>query len=107
MRCKVGDLCVIVNSTLGNKGVLVRVVGPSEMNRQDVDRVFIDGHWWQSKTPDFKWHVESLGRPLNGKLRSYPARGISDKNLRPLRDDEGTDETLTWAGLPSQIKETV
>ena len=32
---------------------------------------------------------------------------IADEHLRAIRDADGADETLTWAGLPSQIKETV
>ena len=30
----------------------------------------------------------------------------ADKALRPIRDQPGDDETLTWAGLPQPSKET-
>lgn len=29
----------------------------------------------------------------------------ADAALRPIRDQDGEDETLTWAGKPSDIKE--
>lgn len=28
--------------------------------------------------------------------------GIPDSELRPIRDQDGTDETLTWAPVPGQ-----
>ena len=30
-------------------------------------------------------------------------KGYWDKNLRPLRPDEGDDETLAWAGKPNEV----
>lgn len=29
--------------------------------------------------------------------------GIADKHLRPIRDSDGEDETLTWAGKPEGV----
>lgn len=84
MRCKVGDLAVIVRSNRGFEGCLAQVVGPIE--KYDV-------------TGD--WRIEIFGHPSPHSSRQWTA---TDSHLRPIRPDEGTDETLLWAGLP---KETV
>lgn len=81
LRCKPGDLAVIV---LGgrNFGKLVTVIRPDCPN------------WWS---------VTSIGSPLFGSYfdggpRTTAMSGvIPDIGLRPLRDQDGTDEVLRIA----------
>jgi hypothetical protein len=85
MNCKPGDLAVIVRSIAGNEGKIVRCVTPVFM-----DGILGAGMRWVTDPPlpDF------LG---NG---SYPPL---DANMRPIRDNDGADETLTWASKPEGV----
>lgn len=40
-----------------------------------------------------------------GKRHSGMTNTLPDAHLRPLRDDEGDDETLQWAGKPHSVEE--
>ena len=55
------------------------------------------------------WVVSSpicKDRRVDGELRL--GNWIVESSLRPIRDQPGADETLTWAGKPQSIpKETV
>lgn len=83
MRCRIGDLAVIVRGI--NSGRLVTVLGPSICGPAE-------------------WFVECLGRPMPGIIGgawTYSQRGsIEDARLRPIRDGEGQDESLSWAVVP-------
>jgi hypothetical protein len=93
MNCRPGDLAVIVRvlTCTENIGGLVRVLEPADAG---------------------SWYVEALqslvarGEHDDTKYRLPPgAHGrVSDRNLRPLRDDDGDDETLTWAGRPRELE---
>lgn len=83
MNCKPGDLAVIVRSAAGNEGRIV----------QCLDFVGVgDGYY------DDSWLID---REIAGTFE--PLRFISDSKLRPLRDNDGEDETLTWAGKPAGV----
>ena len=104
MNCKPGDLAVIVRAVIHpeNIGAIVHVVRRVVAGEQ-VGQYVLTGSGGQS------WFVSSRGRPLLWKLDSgetvYVAeRFIGDEFLRPIRDQDGEDETLTWAGKPSDIK---
>lgn len=87
MNCKPGDLAVIVSA-------------PKEIQNQIgkiVETVKLLPNWegipcWQIKNPF--------------RDRFGICEGIADKDLRPIRDNDGEDQTLTWAGKPNNIKET-
>lgn len=82
MNCKPGDLCITVRAIRPeNLGTLVVVV---EVDIQ-ASRVFGSTAW-------------IVDGPGIGDL-------ALDDWLRPIRDNDGEDETLTWAGKPSDIKE--
>jgi hypothetical protein len=91
MNCKPGDLAMIVGGVQENLGRLVRVIGPVDV---------------------WGWEVEAL-QPLTvytsppgaavGILGAGGHAGVSDHILRPLRDQDGDDQTFTWAGKPSHI----
>ena len=98
MRCKPGDLAVIVGGGFSeNFGKVVLVNGPGRAS---------------------DWDCDTLGQAMWGYCvtTSLPlclASGFGlwvefdDDELRPLRPDERADETLAWAGLPRPIVETV
>lgn len=79
MRCKVGDLAVIVRASYPeNVGLFVAVVEP---------------------VPDWTpagWFVDGGG----------PGNCCYDHDLRPIRDQPGEDEMIRIAGLPQNLKET-
>ena len=83
MNCKPGDLAVIVHGCLA--GAIVRVT--------ELDPL-----------------PSPCGRPLwfyDGDVRDAEGEryeSIWDHVLRPIRDQPGADETLTWAGRPSDIE---
>lgn len=90
MNCRPGDLAVIIESGHHNNiGQLVEVLRPGDL--------YVDG--WVTKTLG---HV--MGRWPSGEWAPVAPGSnfhIADRHLRPLRDSDGPDETLTWAGLPS------
>lgn len=84
MNCKQGDLAVLVHSVSGRSLGMIFTC---------VERY--DGPWrYGGDAPGWR-----LDRPL---WHGFPYTG--DKNLRPLRDNPGADETLTWAGKPAPIE---
>lgn len=84
MNCKQGDLAVIVN---GRSAGSIRVC---------VERY--DGPWQESEyCPGWR-----LDRPIvgsDGRLWFFRA----DMHMRPIRDNDGDDESLTWAGKPEVV----
>ncbi len=91
MNCKPGDLAVFVRSSAGNEGKIVRVVrlhkrqatiGPGNVLR-----------------PGIVWLIEPKMPAWDGSLSA----GAHDSNLRPIRDNDGEDETLQWAGKPESM----
>lgn len=92
MNCKKGDLAVVVRSddSPEHVGLIVRVVsGPEHFD-------FGVGY------PKLLWRIESstpmrvrdprFGREWSARTALHP-----DAWLRPIRDNDGEDETLTWA----------
>ena len=77
LRCKVGDLALVVRTISADEwvGRIVKVVAPYPY----------DAGWFTEPAP-----MGSIG--------------FYDAHLRPIRDNDGEDETLTWAGKPSDIK---
>lgn len=100
MRCKVGDLAVIVAPKHAiNMGLIVRVVCPSNSNNFKIGEVYteIDGQKYHRSNHSFFWYVESAGANIlydyGREVKSGPC---SDNSLRPIRDNPGQDETLIW-----------
>lgn len=81
MNCKPGDLAVYVGSCRQSYGMIVRVLRP---------------YPW----PEPAWYVD----PPLVKVESGGFEGAArDCALRPIRDQPGEDETLTWAGKPQEV----
>jgi hypothetical protein len=89
LRCKPGDLALIVKSNAGNEGKIVECV-----------RVLPNHKWCRRDGSEFDgagWETEPPVRGCLGDVAPVP-----DAYLRPLRNDPGTDETLLIAGLPNK-----
>lgn len=86
MRCRQGDLAMIIKSYFDFEGNIVEVVRPAGC-------VFSVQEGWLNDA----WEVRfrgSMKHPVTG--RSLIAR---DGDLKPLRDQEGEDEMLLLVGL--------
>jgi len=94
MNCKPGDLAVVVRSTVGNEGRIfkcLRLADPSEFPFVFSGPV---------------WHIDTEVNVLIAGAYKKRVALCEDAVLRPIRDNPGADETLTWAGLPQPSKET-
>ncbi len=81
MRCKVGDLAIVVKSLAGNEGKIVRCVQ------------YIGVVKWKVIGMDDTW---LLDQPLKN-IHGHSGFDMPDSFLRPIRDNPGQDETLQWA----------
>lgn len=88
MRCKPGDLAVVVRSSCGNEGRVVKCLRLDRGKRMLCRNgsIYV-GPLWEIDPPLTTWA---------GNLTSY----ARDDQLRPLRDNDGEDEMLRIAGLP-------
>lgn len=91
MNCKQGDLAIIVKSYAGNEGKVVRCVEAVGMELWDMP----DG----TSELAFTWRMDRALRSFTGRLHDL----VRDEHLRPIRPDEGDDETLSWAGKPEKV----
>lgn len=85
MRCKVGEMAVIVRSSTGEEGRIltcIRFLGR-------VPGWHGDDHW--------QVDIETKG-VLGGSSYTYP-----DSYLRPIRPTDDPDETLSWAPVPNKV----
>jgi hypothetical protein len=95
MRCSIGDLCIVVadRTNPANAGALVRVLAAADNDYFDVDQ---------------DWEVEALTtlryptapEPYLQTVLPGEIAGFLDRELRPLRDNDGEDEVLRIAGKP-------
>lgn len=92
MNCKQGDLAVVVTNNFGNLGKLVTCLRFA--TGEDYKKYKVEDPMEPA------WVVDSL---LMGSHRLVPL--VRDSSLRPIRDNPGQDETLSWAPVPKQ-KET-
>ena len=101
MNCKPGDLAVVVgHEGVHDVGCLGRIVEVIRAG-SDWSDVGDSRHHWRC--------MDVSGRPMpwqdpDGSWGFGDITQIPDSDLRPIRDQPGADETLTWAGKPSDIK---
>lgn len=91
MRCKVGDLAVVVRARdPRNNGALCEVL----RTYHNASRP----SWYiKASRPLFNF----LGMEMTGEI------GMYDDCLQPIRDQPGEDETLAWAPVPGKTVEVV
>lgn len=99
MRCKVGDLVMVIKSTCGNEGRVGTVVRWVRFAEPLCDR-FMAGQAGWLVSGRFRTIYED-GTILDGD----PTAVLPDEWLIPLRDKPGQDETLTWKEVPTKPTE--
>ena len=107
LNCRPGDLAIIIRPTRTGPqllGMIVRVLHAAPAQ----DFRLPDGFMQLSGLPDY-WVIELprvIEVPMMGWIKSHrPSRyGIAPDNcLRPIRDNDGADETLTWRDVPTGV----
>ena len=93
MNCKQGDWAIVVHSVAGNEGKIVRCV------RLVGNELWVgpDGIAELSATWELDRHLRNFGGDLTNRCM--------DKQLRPIRDNDGEDEILRIAGRPVDQRE--
>lgn len=99
LNCKAGDLAYIHGLTVTPEanGMVVEVL------RLCVPGEVVGGVRFLPTRRGAAWVVAGHSIPSRttlGVLLYLHERPVGDVNLRPIRDQPGEDETLTWAGLP-------
>lgn len=91
MNCKPGDLVIVVRvSRACDEPYIGRVL--------TVDRLEEDGETWVTDP-----ELPSLDPALVWGGDDQWVVTWYDWELRPIRDNNGDDETIEWAGLPNQV----
>lgn len=91
LNCKVGDLAVIVSSETGLNGRIVTCLEFIGMQFWNV------GEFGKCEVPT--WRTDG-----NFPYRNiFDAGWCTDDQLRPIRNDPGADETLSWCDVPSEV----
>lgn len=93
MNCKEGDLCVIVRVPhRAYSGALGRFVVAERLTIKDGTPV------WVLSEP-FKFSHPWFG--------VCTVTGVDDADMRPIRGQEGQDETLSWCDVPDEVTANV
>lgn len=94
-RCKVGDIAIVVNDMEMpiNNGAMVKILRTANPDDYEIEEIC--------------WECEALSVIQHdcGYI-AYPGDdgvGYRDRELRPIRDSDREDETLTWAGKPEEV----
>ncbi len=91
MNCKPGDLA-IVTKTMGVP-TAVKILGMSFKLVQILDNDPIFGPRWSIEGDHYV--PSGCGNESGQRINA-----VADCILTPIRDNDGEDETLTWAGKP-------
>jgi hypothetical protein len=92
MNCQQGDLAVFVRSWAGNEGKVVRCVRFMGMQKF----VGLNGPGIEEHPA---WEIDRDLPTRSGRMQ----RVALDTQLRPLRDNDGEDEILRFAGKPHEV----
>lgn len=107
MNCKPGDLAYIVAGGQYHGHfvtVLYGVTGDHTLPDGQEGGLFGCSFAWVCEKASGHFVAPTRSRAGNvGKLRKTKFAAIQDRHLRPIRDQDGEDETLTWAGKPSEV----
>jgi hypothetical protein len=88
MNCVKGDLAIIVKSTCGNEGKIVKCLA-----------LVPAGYDGLPESPGPRWIVDAFLMASDGHVDQGK---VPDSWLRPLRENPEADETLKWAGKPRE-----
>lgn len=97
MRCKVGDIVVVINDeypeNIGRFGTVVGRYDGRAHGRAD---------WWvRPARKFFSWYESEPG--VRSLSEDAADGSLADSDLRPIRDQDGEDESLTWADEPQEV----
>lgn len=103
LNCKAGDLAVVINasSEIGRRNIgriveVLEIASPGVHHGHTFGGAIAGGDSWVIKAVGSHLHVR-----FEGGFGGLAEIGCTkDRNLRPIRDRSGDDETLLWAGLP-------
>ena len=103
LRCKAGDLAIVVASSLGNLGRVTRVIRlltePELIECSDGVKRIVGGgkkaNTWITETPMIR--LDSEGSKIE-------ACCFPDDGMIPLRDSKEEDEMLKIAGKPKEVE---
>lgn len=102
LNCKQGDLAIVVKSTMGNEGKIVRCLKLLEGG--DAVETSIGGKVIFSDKDvnvGVSWIVDNFVAAASTELFGLVSiKAAPDIALRPIRDTDGQDEMLRIAGLP-------
>jgi hypothetical protein len=101
LNCKAGDLAYMRNMAITPEanGMVVEVV------RLCAAGELVGGLIYKPSMRGAAWVVAGHSIPVRsgqGFLLHQSERVVLDRNLRPIRDQPGEDETLMWAGMPNK-----
>lgn len=88
MNCVKGDLAVIIRSKCNNEGKIVHCV--KYLGERQLVSINL-----KVSDPTPMWFIEP---PLKGVFGNY-GHNFPDRDLKPLRDSDEEDETLSWKAL--------
>lgn len=90
-NCRIGDIAVVIKSPTGkNLGKIVKCIRRVEVHE------IIDNKRMNIKD-DVVWLTDSpLTWTKKDGSHEYEAHFCRDSILKPLRDDDGEDESLSW-----------
>jgi len=100
MNCKQGDLAIVVRSSAGNEGKIVTCLRLATIEEIEQTNLRKDMYPY--------WAIDQA-LPTRTYITNRPAGNFSfvpDCVLKPLRDNEGEDETFQWAGKPCDANVT-
>ncbi len=100
LRCRPGDLAVIVRSRFGNEGAIVQCVTlfPQYKGRDDFYHAAVWGVRCATRLKRPSW---TKNDDEWCKSRGFD-NVVRDIDLRPIRPSDGTDEMLLIAGKPTE-----
>ena len=90
MNVQAGDLAILIRSAAGNEGAVFRILEwhPDQKKLLPNGSIVIG-----------VWLIDRSLMGHNGGMTQH----VRDENVRPIRDNPGTDETIQWAGKPNEV----
>lgn len=100
MRCRVGDIAVIVGSgNPQNIGKFVEVLRPSDDSTPEIPQ-------WECRATTILHGYDFVGNVCMRECTVMPGSlvDVDDQDLRPIRNpgEDAQDETLQWLPVPTK-----